>query len=868
MSITTGSRIGPYEVTSQLGEGGMGVVFRARDTKLLRDVALKVLPDHFADDPDRLSRLHREAQLLASLNHPNIAQVYGLEQLGNSGCIVMELVEGVTLAEKLKDGPLRWDEAGEIAKQIAEALAAAHERGIVHRDLKPANIKLTPSGTVKVLDFGLAKALDRTIEPNLSSLPTKVSGSVVGGIVGTIGYMSPEQARGKEVDARSDVWAFGCVLYEMLTGKLAFEGETSTDMIARIITGQPDLELLPADVPVPMRLLLGATLNKNSQQRLQHIGDARLFLDQSLLPAAPMAAAKREQSKLWVAAFVAGLVVALGIAIVYNRSNVPPSPAVMQFEFGLTDYASGVAVSPNGQQVAYIAQPPDDNRAVWIRPIGSEKAQKLAGTDRAINNVIWSPDNTHIAFVADGKLKKVDITTGAVQTIVENFGQTPGVAWGSAGTILYTSKNVLVRVSENGGTPEPITSLDAGRKETIHALPAFLPDGNHFLYVIVSSSPELFLGSLDGKTKTKVMPLSGRLFRLAYAAGYVLFGGDALTAQRLDPSKFMAEGNPIPIADGIDSFWSVSNTGLLFYRKASMTSANKQLAWFDRAGRQVGQIGAPANYGDVELSPNGDRVAVDMIANNNRDVWMIDIARGVPLRITFDPASEWSPSWSLDGSRLTFASSRNGTNHIYEKSATGVGNEDLVFSSDSNEIPVHRSRDGRYIVFSRLKPQGQTGVDTWVLDTSQKKATPYTESPFDKAQARISPDGKWVVYTTNDSGTYQIVVQTFPDPKGGKWQITAQGGIEPKWSRDGRELYYLALDGKMMAVPVKIDRSFEAGAPMALFETPLTVSRSQSPRDRRYDVAADGRFLIAVPAGGAPIPISAILNWTSGLEKK
>jgi Tol biopolymer transport system component len=852
----------------------MGVVFRARDTNLLRDVALKVLPDHFADDPDRLSRLHREAQLLASLNHPNIAQVYGLEQIGDSGCIVMELVEGETLAEKLKDGPLRWEDAAEIAKQIAEALAAAHERGIVHRDLKPANIKLTPSGTVKVLDFGLAKAFgDRSAEPSLSSLPTKVSGSVVGGIVGTLGYMSPEQARGKEVDARSDVWAFGCVLYEMLTGKLAFYGETSTDMIARIITGQPDLELLPPDVPVPIRLLLTAALNKNSQQRLQHIGDARLFLDQSILPvstAAGTAAAKRDRGKLWIASFVAGLVVALGIAAAYNRSNATPSPAVMQFEFGLPDYFAGVSVSPDGQHVAYLAQPSDDNRAIWIRPMGSEKAQKLAGTDRTTTSPIWSPDSSHIAFVADGKLRKIDVNTGAVQTIWEGVSQNIGFSWGSTNTILFTNKNVIVRVSADGGNPEPVTSLDAGLKETLHAFPSFLPDGNHFAYAIVTSAPsaEIVLGALDGKTRTKVMPLGSRLPRLAYAAGYLLIGGESLTAQRFDPSKFTVEGNPIPIADGIDNSWSVSNTGLLFYRKASMTSANKQLEWFDRAGRQVGQIGAPANYGDVELSPSGDRVAVDMITNNNRDVWMIDIARGVPSRITFDPASEWSPSWSPDGSRIIFASSKSGTNHIYEKSATGVGNEDLVFPGDGNEIPVYWSRDGKHIVFSRLKPQGQAGVDTWVLDTSQKKASPFVESPFDKAQARISPDGKWVVYTTNDSGTYQIVVQTFPDPKGGKWQITAQGGIEPKWSRDGRELYYLALDGKLIAVPVKTDRGFEAGAPITLFETPLTVSRSQSPRDRRYDVAPDGRFLIAVPAGGAPIPVTAILNWTSGLEKK
>jgi Tol biopolymer transport system component/tRNA A-37 threonylcarbamoyl transferase component Bud32 len=877
MSITPGSRIGPYEVTSQLGEGAMGVVFRARDTKLLRDVALKVLPDHFADDPGRLSRLQREAQLLASLNHPNIAQVYGLEQVGNSGCIVMELVDGETLAEKLKNGPLPFDEVTAIAKQIADALAAAHERGIVHRDLKPANIKLTPNGTVKVLDFGLAKALTEPhVEPNLSSLPTKVSGTIPGGIVGTIGYMSPEQARGKEVDARSDIWAFGCVLYEMLTGKLAFHGETATDMLAKIVTGQPDLDLLPPGVPVPIRLLLTATLNKNSQQRLQHIGDARLFLDESLLPHALTAAESNaaipaSYGKLSIASFVAGLAIALIAAALYIRSSVSPAPGPMQFEFALPDYAAAVSVSPDGQHVAYIAQPPDDNRAIWIRSVGSEKAQKLAGTDKVSAGVLWSPDSSHVAFIAEGKLKKIEVASGALQTLCEGVGQTIGFSW-AGNTIIYTSKNAVVRVSADGGTPAPVTTLDTNLKETLHAFPVFLPDGNHFIYLIGTSIPtgEIFLGTLDGKTKTKLMSLSGRISGLAYAApGYVLIGGDSLTAQRFDTSKFSLEGTPFPIVSGIDNFWSVSNTGLLFYRKVSMTSANKQLTWFDRAGRQVGQVGAPNNYLDVELSPNGDRVAVDIVTNNNRDVWTIDVARGVPSRITFDPASDWSPAWSPDGSRIAFASSRNNTNHIYEKSATGVGNEDLVFQSDSNEIPVHWSHDGKHMVFSRLKPQGQSGVDTWVLELSgqPRKASPFVESPFDKAEARISPDGRWLAYTTNDSGTYQVVVQTFPDPNGGKWSISAQGGIEPKWSHDGHELYYLAFDGKMMAVPLKTERGFEAGAPMALFETPLTVNRSQTPRDRRYDVAPDGRFLIAVPAG-APMPISAVVDWASGLEKK
>lgn len=875
MSISPGSRIGPYEVTSQLGEGGMGVVFRARDSKLLRDVALKVLPDHFADDPDRLSRLEREAQLLASINHPNIAQIYGLEQVGGSGCIVMELVEGETLSDKLKRGPIPLDETIEIAKQIADALAAAHERGIVHRDLKPANIKLTRNGTVKVLDFGLAKVFGERSKPmELSSLPTNVSGSIAGAIVGTVGYMSPEQARGREVDARTDIWAFGCILYEMLTGQLAFHGETTTDMLARIVTGQPDLALLPPNVPVSIRLLLSATLNKNVQQRLQHIGDVQLFLDQNIFasgatPAAPIAKSKASSGKLWIAAFVAGMALALVAAALYVSSGSSQVPPRMQFEVALPNYAQGMSLSPDGQRIAYIAQPPEENRTIWIRPVGSDTAQKLAGTDNP-GGLLWSPDGGSIAFLADRKLKKIALATGSIQTICDLTGQVIGATWNRAGAILIGKGSVINQVPETGGELVPLTALDATRKETVHALPTFLPDGSHFLYAIVSSMPEnsgIFVGSMDGKTKTRLMPLGARLTGMAYAPpGYLLVAGDTLTAQPFDASALALRGSSTPITEAAD--FSVSNTGILLFRKTSTNSLNKQLTWFDRTGKPLGQVGPPANYANVELSPEGDRVAVDSVADNNRDIWMIDIARAVPSRITFDPGPDWTPVWSHDGTRIAFASGRNGT-HIYEKPSSGVGNDELIFNSDSSEIPVSWSPDGRYMVFSRLKPSAGVGSDTWLMTmTGEHKVTPFIQSPFDKAQARISPDGRWIAYTTNDSGMYQIVVQSFPDPNEGKWQITAQGGIEPKWRHDGRELYYLAFDGKLMSVTVKADRTFVAGAPTALFETPLTVNRGQAPRDRRYDVAADGRFLIAVPVTTGSAPLTAVVNWTSGLDKK
>jgi eukaryotic-like serine/threonine-protein kinase len=881
MAVTPGTRIGVFEVTSQLGEGGMGLVFRGRDTKLLRDVALKVLPDHFADDPDRLARLQREAQVLASLNHPNIAQIYGLEQFGGAGCIVMELVEGETLAERLKNGPLPLDEALGIAKQLTDALAAAHERGIVHRDLKPANIKLAPNGMVKVLDFGLAKALgNRGPEADRSSLPTQMSGSVVGAIVGTAAYMSPEQARGKKVDGRTDIWAFGCILYEMLTGRQAFDGETITDMLAKIVTLQPDFNLLPPHTPSSIRLLLEATLNKNVTQRLQHIGDVRLFLDSKFFPASTETATvaqahKARRGSLLIISLLAVLLAALIPAVLYFRSSSAPAGAPMHFELSLPGLVGGVSLSADGQRMAYVAQSADGIRSIWVRPIASDAAQKLAGTDNVVSGVGWSPDGHYLAFVSDGKLRRVDVSSAAVQIICDFSPPVRGFDWGHDGVILFAKSdtNVIARVSDAGGEITNVTTLDSNRKETIHVGPVFLPDEKHFLYGIGSSVPDnagIFVGSLDDpKVRTRVSPLPERLNGFGYVKpGYLmLVNGALLTAQRFDPNRFTLSGQPVPVVDGIDGgAVSISDNGLLFYRKGSSTPANKQLVWYDRAGKPLGQVGGPANYGSVELSPKGDRAAVDIMTNDNRDIWVIDVARGVPSRITFDPAADWTPSWSPDGSRLVFASGRGNDNHIYSKAANGVGAEELVFQT-GNAIPVSWSHDGRHIVFSRLK--APRGVDTWVLQLSpEKKASPFVESPFDKIHGRFSPDGRWLAYATNDSGMYQIVVQSFPDPNGGKWQITAQGGVEPKWRHDGRELYYLGLDGKLMSVPVKDGRTFEAGTPAPLFETGLTVARPTASRDRRYDVSPDGRFLIVMPTQSNVAPVTVVVNWAAGLEKK
>lgn len=862
----------------------MGVVYRAQDTRLQRDVALKVLPEHFAKDPGRLSRFQREAQLLASLNHPNIAQIYGFEELDGSGCIVMELVEGETLSERLKNGPLAVDEAIQIAKQVADALAAAHERGIVHRDLKPANIKVTPTGTVKVLDFGLAKALGvKTQDSSLTAMPTKVSGSVAGTVVGTASYMSPEQARGREVDARTDIWAFGCVLYEMLTGRLAFEGETATDIMAKIVSGQPDLNLLPSGAPPWIRALLAATLNKNVQQRLQHIGDMRLFLEENLVPSVEKTAeagTPASHGKPWalVAALAVALVIALIPAVLYFR-RAPADTTAMRFEISIPGLVNNaVAISPDGQRIAFIVQSDDGQRSLWARPIDSEKGQQVSGTEN-VPTFFWSPDSRYLAFPSAGKLKKIDPSGGSAQVICD-VGGARFFTWSRTGTILFARNDGIVGVADTGGEVKPVTRLDVSRKEVLHTAPVFLPDGNRFLYAAAGAVPDtsgIYVASLDSKTApTRVLPLSlMRFFGMAYAPpGYLVYANEGkLIAHRFDPGAAKVEGDPITLSDDIDGGFAVTDTGLLTFRKnAPLNASNKQLTWFDREGRQVGQIGAMANYGGIELSPTGDRLAVDTTTDNNRDIWVIDLARNVPSRITFDPASDWTPSWSPDGSRLAFASVGRSTQppQIYQKSSSGVGVDELLAMDGGPSIPMQWSPDNKFIVFSRAKGGGSGGNDMWLLPLNgDRKPRAFLETPFDKVQSRISPDARWIAYTTNESGSFQVVVQSFPDPNLGKWQISADGGVEPNWRHDGKELYYLAPDGKLMSVPIKADRTFEAGRPVPLFQTVLTVNRTRPDRDRRYDVTHDGqRFLIVTPGNrSGAVPVTVVVNWPSAFKK-
>jgi Tol biopolymer transport system component/tRNA A-37 threonylcarbamoyl transferase component Bud32 len=896
MAVAPGSRIGSYEITSPLGAGGMGVVFRARDTKLHRDVALKLLPDHFADDQDRLSRFQREAQVLASLNHPNIAQIYGLEEADGAGCIVMELVEGETLGQRLKRGALPLDDALKIGRQVIDALEAAHERGIVHRDLKPANIKLTPDGKVKVLDFGLAKALGSSeLEGDFSNSPTRVSGSIAGVVLGTAAYMSPEQAKGKPVDARTDVWAFGCVLYEMVTGRQAFQGETSTDIIAQIVAGHPNWDLVPQDTPPSLRMLLTTALNKDPRQRLQHVGDVRPFLDPAFIsttsakPATSVPPRRRWRVGLIATAAVIALAALLVPAALYLR-RAPAAKPEIRFEMaapGLVPGFGNLSISPDGQRIAYVAMA-EGKRSVWIRPIGAVTAQPLPGTENAAA-LFWSPDSRHLGFIADEKLKKIDVAGGPAQLLCDaGFVATPG-SWSRDGVILFSMRAnppVIGRVSALGGEVTPVTSIDPSRNDLGHGAPYFLPDGNHFLYQALTPSQELVLqlGSLDSRSATILMTL-GSLGPGAAPARYaqpgylLLVRNGTLMAQPFDANRLALSGEPIPLMEQVNAY-AISDNEVLIYRRAAGEAGQggTQLAWLDRNGKQAGQVGGPANYsGDVRLSPDGRRAAVDILTGSNRDIWVIDIARGVPSRLTFG-GSNWSPIFAPDGSRVVFSRAPNLTglpNKLYLKSSSGTGNDELVFEGEATGeaiFPEAWSSDGQHVIFARNKAPGNVPTDLWVLPLSgDRKAFRYVPTQFRHVQSAFSPDGRWLAYTTNESGTYQIVVQPFPDPVAGKWQITGNGGTEPRWRGDGRELYYLGLDGRIMAVSIKADKTVEAGQPVLLFQTALNTPAN--PGLKRYDVTFDGqRFLIissivSAPAQANPNPITAVINWTAALKK-
>jgi Tol biopolymer transport system component len=879
------TRVGPYQIASRIGVGGMGEVYRARDARLGRDVAIKFLPRFFASNPDRLARFEGEARMLASLNHPHIGAIYGVEQSEGVPALILELVEGLTLADRLATGPIPLTESLEIARQIADALEAAHASGIVHRDLKPANVKITPHGVVKVLDFGLAKAVLRDDAARaLSPGPLATNGDTRDGVIlGTPWYMSPEQARGLPVDQRTDIWAFGCVLYEMLTGHIVFAGETVTDHIATILERDPDWTVLPEATPPDLRRVLRRCLARDPTRRLQAMGDARVEID-DLLSGGPHESIGARPAHLLppgrrtVAWAVAGAAVAIGVAVgsQWRPAPIPPSPPETRTEIvtPATADPTSFALSPDGRQIVFVASGDGASR-LWLRSLAATTAQPLAGTEGAASP-FWSPDSRAIGFFAGGALKRLDLGGGAPQTLAPAPAARGGT-WGADSVIVFapTNSGSLMRVAATGGDAVPVTILgptQAGRR-----WPHMLSDGRRFLFLGLDQpdAAGIYLGALDGSAPTRLTSSESAGVSLP---GWLLWvRGGTLVAQRLDVEQAALTGDPVTLADGVavDDFLrsgvSVASTGLVAYRMGA--TSQRQLTWVDRSGTARGTVGSPdrSNPRHPRVSPDGTRVAVSRRVQGNTDLWLMDGAR--TSRVTFDAALDQSLLWSPDGARIVFETNRTGPFDLYQTFPGGAEVEELVVASDQNKVPSSWSADGRFLLYTSVGPS--TGADLWVVPMAGDDRTPsaFLKTPFHEAWGAFSPDGRWVAYQSNVSGPSEIYVRPFvpplaavtaagPGPTGSQWPVSSAGGVFPLWRPDGKELYYLNREGAMMAATITVTGStLAAGVPVVLFPTRILGGGASSGLGRSYDVAPDGRFLINTVLDVDAAPITVLMNW-------
>ncbi len=859
MALNPGDKLGNYEILSPLGAGGMGEVYRARDPKLNREVAIKVLPPALANDADYLARFQREAQALAALNHPNIAAIYGLE--GNA--IVMELVEGETLK-----GPVAIKELLPIARQIAEALEAAHEKGIIHRDLKPGNIKLTPEGVVKVLDFGLAKSVERTTGSGADSPTLTMRATEAGLILGTAGYMSPEQAAGKPVDRRADIWSFGVVLYELLTGSRLFDGETISHTLADVLRADIDLTKIPEG---PIRRLIGRCLDRNLKDRLSHISEARYIIDH-YYGTQPKAVGKANHWPWGIAA--AACLALLAVSFAYLRQSAPELPVrVMSILPPEKATFQDTALSPDGKLLAFTATS-EGKRQLWVRSLDADTAQPLAGTEQAVDP-FWSPDSRWIGFYHRGKLSKIQATGGPVQVICATT--TPrGGSWSDEGVILFADyASGLYRVPAQGGTPVAVTTLDPARGEGNHRRPVFLPGGRRYLYLINGTVPNtagIYLGALDTAERTRLVgDAVGASYALGPAGeGYLLFlRQGTLLAQRLDAERGALTGEAFPVAEKVGSDsrvargrYSVAGTGLLAY--SSGGGATSQFTWMDRAGAILETVGEPVDdFNRVALSPDEKQVAYRSLSGSNIDIWVRDLARGLATRFTFHPASDSNPIWSPDGSRIAFQSNREGQFDLYMKNTSGAGQEELLLKSASSKWPSSWSADGRLLLYYEADPK--TKADLWVLPMQgERKPVVFLRTEFNERDGAFSPDGKWIAYSSDESGRYEVYVQPYPTT-GAKWQVSKDGGNRPKWRRDGKELFWLTDSGTLLAADVTAGPAFQSATPRRLFET-----RIQEPVER-YAVSADGkRFLIPLEGtveADANRSLTVIQNWLAAAKR-
>ncbi|MEQ1757194.1 MAG: protein kinase [Vicinamibacterales bacterium] len=917
VALTPGTRIGVYEVLAQIGEGGMGQVYRATDTSLGRQVAIKVLPEAVAADAERIARFEREAKTLASLNHPHIAAIYGFEKSGGTLALVMELVEGDDLSQLIarragaedgvrRAGPLGpaglpLAEALPIAKQIAEALEAAHEQGIIHRDLKPANIKVRPDGTVKVLDFGLAKAMEtpavgRGFSPDghagshdpayvpLSQSPTITSPALLTGagmILGTAAYMSPEQARGRPAQARSDIWAFGVVLFEMLTGQRAFEGEDVAETLAHVMTREPAWAALPIETPPAVRRLLRRCLERDPRRRLAAIADARLELHEaegeSPVPV-PVVSATPDRRGWVVAGLVTMVAVALGVGLAFSRGPVASLPET-RFELttpSTTDPFS-LAISPDGRQVVFVATTGGTSQ-LWLRSLGSAGARPLERTEGA-TFPFWSPDSRSVGFFATNSLKTIDTASGAVRALASTAPNPQGGAWGEDGTILFSPSltGALMQVAASGGTPTPATRL--GQGEIAHRFPQFVPGGRHILYYVRGAADlrGVYVANRDGEGQTRI--LDGEVGALAaIAAAHIFFVRQgALYAQAFDAAQARPVGAVTRLADEMESdaqmrtALSVSRDGVVVYRPAAAPRLS-QFTWFSRSGVELARVGeAGPRHTSPSLSRDERRVAMQATFDGNVDIAVLDIERNSVTRVTTNPYPDLYPIWSPDGRELIYGGLRNNSAELFRKSSGDSSpGTPLVASSSTTGLPLDWSGDGRFVLFrdgGTITDGTDDGLSVLSLGEGGRPIRVVTSGA---RLGQFSPDGRWIAFESIESGRAEIYVQPFPGP-GERTQVSTSGGSQARWRRDGRELYYISLDDKLMAVsvgPSPDGRALALSAPVALFLTHVNgaIQPNSGPV---YTPSADGqRFLMdAIVDEGETAPLEVILNWQPPSER-
>lgn len=903
--LQNGTKLGPYEISGFVGAGGMGEVYRAHDARIGREVAIKILPAGFSADQDRLRRFEQEARAAGLLNHGNILAIYDVGTFNNSPYLVSELLEGETLRERLSAGHIPRRKSMEFAMQIVNALAAAHEKGIVHRDLKPENLFVMKDGRLKILDFGLAKLIGA--EPaanNQSSLQTAAGQSEPGLVVGTVGYMSPEQVRGQASDHRSDLFSFGSIFYEMLTGKRAFHGNSVADTMSSIMhEDPPDLADSDPNLPAAFQRVISRCLEKSPEERFQSTRDLSFALEAvsgvndsksgrvAALDAGETIITPRAKPRTisdripWI---IAGLAIALSAALAWIHFKdtkqelplmysaiVPPDKS----SFQLSGSDSGaLTISPDGRYITFLAKGEDGKASLWLRPLDSAAAHPLEGTDGA-TNPFWSPDSRFLAFFSGDKLKKVDIQGGPPLNICSVGNNPRPGTWNKEGIIVFELSSVdgLYRVSAAGGTPTPVTTVDATSGETTHRWATFLPDGRTFLYMAgthtsgtQSETNAIYAAKLDSKDRKLLLHARSNV---RYAAGYLLYVRDnVLVAHPFDPEKLEFTGNPVPITEGVQydtgffhAAFAVSDNGTLVYRQGQ-PNRDTQMKWVDREGKETSVVGDPASYQTTVLSPSEDRAiaVVEDQKSGISDLWMIDLQRNVKSRFTFTTGGVLGPIWSPDGSKIVYSGVSKGNGPIFDlyvKPSAGSATEELLLTtSGQHKLASSWSPDGRYIAFSNIDIRSKLKTGIMIFSMQDHKAKPFLESEFNVTGGQFSPDGHWFLYQSDESGQDETYLAPFPGP-GGKWQISSGGSTGAAWNVRGDEIDYSRSDGTFTAVPVKMEgENVQIGSPQKLFQNAAIIDWSQ-PRDDKHFLIIEGS------KDSLDAPITIVTNWTSILDK-